>query len=699
MENKHEPIELKIAPGGIAVLWMSHPPVNTLNQELRDALFSNLQSLEKDKNVQAIILAAKNNMFSAGADIKEFQSGFKGASLEDIQNALEQSKKITIAAIHKAALGGGLEIALACHYRVADPIATFTLPEVTLGIIPGAGGTQRLPRLIGIQKALEMIVSGRPLSAKKGKEYGLIDELFKDRLIENAIEFATKLLKKAKSAIRKTCDMNVKLKNQSVQSLEKGIQNEVNKIARKVGFIAPKSCVESVLNTIDLSFKDGIAHERDLFFKAVLSAESQALQHVFFSQRKACKPIDINYGNTASFHHVGIVGGGLMGGGIAMTVINAGIPVTLIETSEEKLEKSFANIKKNYEISVKNGRFTSKEVVERLSMINGSVDFGDLRYCDLVIEAVYEDIELKKAIFQKLNTVCAPNTILASNTSGLDINELAKEVDRKEKVLGLHFFSPANVTKLLEVVKTDKTSDHVINTVLAFAKAIKKNAVVVGVCPGFVGNRMIFKYVDRAYELALKGIKPHLVDEVIQGFGFPMGPFAMMDLTGLDLGWKNTLEADDLRDVMCMHDRLGQKNRKGFYDYKDHRKGVPSDEANQLIQEFARIKQIEPCQFDDSQVQTQLLLALINEGFKILEEGIVKRPSDIDVIYVYGYGWPAYKGGPMYYAQKLGLHKVLEQLSELKDKHGDFWTPAPLLEHLVETKMRLKDWVMDHSRN
>ncbi|MAH61829.1 MAG: 3-hydroxyacyl-CoA dehydrogenase [Legionellales bacterium] len=693
MENHVEPVEIKIHQGGIAVIWMDHPPLNTLSQPLRDALFNALKTLNRKRSVQVIILAAKNQMFSAGADIKEFKTGFQGASLQAIQEQLESSQKLTIAAMHHSALGGGLEIALACHYRVAEADTQFTLPEVTLGFIPGAGGTQRLPRIIGVKKALKMIISGRPVNAKTALADGLLDQVFKQDLIESSIQYAQQLLKK-KAKVRPTKDRPLKLKkSETKEALTKWITKDIQLIAKRVGLTAPECCRDAVLFSLESSFLEGLDQERDLFFKAVLSPESQALQYVFFSQRQAARLLDQVSGTVNNFFHVGIVGGGLMGSGIAMTMINAGIKVTIIETDENRLKACMARIQNNYQISIQNGRYSAASVTDRLGLLQGETHLTALKYCDLVIEAVFEDMAVKKALFQSLKTICPSETIFASNTSALNINELAKMVDYPDKFIGLHFFSPANVTRLLEIVRGDKTSDRVVNMSLTLAKTIKKNPVVVGVCPGFVGNRMIFKYLEQADQLALQGLKPHEIDEMIQSFGFLMGPFAMSDLTGLDLGWVKPNTAKNLRDVMCLNNRLGQKNGHGFYDYPEKRVAVPSETANQLIADFAASKSITIDESDTTEVVNRLVYALINEGLKILGEGIVKRASDIDIIYVYGYGWPAYRGGPMYYAQQVGLSKILDQMNIFKERYGSFWEPAPLLQELVATDTRLKDWV------
>lgn len=684
----------KTAPG-IVTVTMNHPPVNTLNQGLRDSLYQNLKQLNSDPRVKAIILTGEGEYFSAGADISEFKTGFKGATLVQIQKQLENSEKITIAAINGDALGGGLEIALACHFRVTHATSRLILPEVTLGLIPGAGGTQRLPRLIGIEAALSMIVSGKAISGADALQLGLVDYLTKESegLIEKAQDYAKDLIADGIQGIP-TCEHNERLQTQmSRDELIASCQNEFDTIVRKVGLAAPTACVDAVLATLEKSFKEGIEFEQSLFLNVLMSEESRALQYIFFATRRAAKLEQVVNAENLAIHKIGVVGGGLMGSGIAMSVINHGLRVILVEADATKLKACLERIQQNFDISVKKGRFSVDDVKKRMQLITGTTDINELNQCDFVIEAVFEDMDIKKEVFQSIANAVHPKTIVASNTSALDIDELAQSIEHPERVIGLHFFSPANVSKLLEVVVGAQTNNHTIQQSLLLAKSIKKNPVLVGVCPGFVGNRMIFKYVEQANQMLLMGNRPQKIDHVMEEFGFPMGPFAMSDLTGLDLAWQPTRYPESVQDVMCINKLLGQKTRQGFYQYDETgRKRTPYDKPFNLLQNFARKNEIEQIDFEDNIILKRLIFALINEGFKILDEKVVKRASDIDVIYIYGYGWPPFLGGPMYYAEQLGLNKVLTTLDHLAKQYGDDFKPPETLRNMVKDKSKLKDW-------
>lgn len=678
----------------IALIEMCRPPVNALGEILRDEIKTHIDVCENNSNVKAIVLASNAPIFSAGADISEFKTGFKGASLASIQEALEQSKKITVALINQKSLGGASEIAVACHYRVCDENAFIGFPEVSLGLIPGAGGTQRLPRLVPFKVALEMMLSGKPISAATALESGLVDHVTSsEHLREEGLAFVSKLLN-TNAPTKPTNQKPVRVGDAQNADWASVAEPLIKQMAKRVGPTAPKACFDAVINSLDMSFADGLKEEQALFFKAILSQESQALQYAFFAQRQAAKQAEgISVQDVVVPKKVGVIGAGLMGGGIAMVMANAGLDVHIIDMSQPNLDKGLAKIKDNYAVSVKHGKLTQADMDTRMGRIHGSIFMADLNACDLVIEAVFEDMDLKKQIFAELCNNCPKDTILATNTSALDVNEIARVVVNPERVLGLHFFSPAQVTHLLEVVRGEKTSDAVMDAMLIFAKKIKKTAVVVGVCPGFVGNRLMFKYLKQVNEMIMSGVAPGRIDAIMKDFGFPMGPCLMCDMVGLDLGWQSNRAPKEPRDILCQAGRLGQKTKAGFYDYpKDIRHPEESDEANELLKSFAKSSGVKQESLTDLEILERCIFALVNEGFKVLAEGIVARPSDIDVIYLFGYGFPPYKGGPMYFAESFGLQKVLEVIDAFHVRYGDFWKPAPLLVQMVQENKRLKDW-------
>lgn len=681
----------------IAVIEMCRPPVNALGEQLRNEIKAHIDLCEKNPNIKAIVLASGEAIFSGGADISEFKTGFKGESLASIQASLEQSKKITVALINKQALGGAAEIAVSCHYRVCDEQAKIGFPEVTLGLIPGAGGTQRLPRLVSFEASLEMMLTGKPVSAKKALQIGLVDHIVDSQsLREGGLSYVQSLIDD-KAPLRPTCDNPVKLDGEDSKNWFDLATPWIKHTAKRVGPTAPQACFESLENALNTSFEIGLKEEQALFFKVVLSQESQALQYAFFAQRNATKQVEtIDKKSLRLPTKVGVVGAGLMGGGIAMVMANAGVDVLITDMSQPNLDKGLEKIKENYLMSVKHGKLSQAEMDACLERIKGSIDMSNLKACDLVIEAVFEDMALKKQVFSSLNEICPKDTILATNTSALNVNEIASTVFNPERVLGLHFFSPAQVTKLLEVVRAEKTSDIVLETMLLFAKKIKKTPVVVGVCPGFVGNRLMFKYLKQANDMIMSGTSPAKVDQVIKSFGFPMGPFLMCDMVGLDLGWTMHDKPKEPRDILCHEGRLGQKVKAGFYDYPEGiRKPVPSPEVDAMMKSFAHSLGVSQEKLTDQEILERCLFSLINEGFKVLEEGVVSRPSDIDVIYLFGYGFPPFKGGPMYFAEQFGLHKVLETIEAFHVRYGDFWLPAPLLKRMVQENKKLKDWSID----
>jgi len=674
----------------IAILTLNSPPVNALSAPVREGLDRGIRQAIKDSRVDAIILICTGRTFIAGADISEFGKEPKGPSLFEVQDELENSPKPIIAAIHGTALGGGLEVALTCHYRIAVPSAKCGLPEVSLGLLPGAGGTQRLPRLVGVEQALKMVTSGIHLSADKCLKSGLIDKLANEgQLMDDSILFAKEILSENKP-LRKVRDINEKV--EAARGNEELFSDFRKSIARKTrGFLAPEYNIQCIEAAVNQSFNEGIKIEKGLFLKLITGSQSAAQRYFFFSQRQVAKIPDIpKETEKKEIKEIGIIGAGTMGGGIAMNFANAGLPVTIIEQSQERLDKGIGIIRKNYENTASKGRITIQDVEHRMSLISGDVSMEALSNKDMIIEAVFENMELKKEIFSKLNTIAKQGSILATNTSGLDINEIASTTNRPESVIGLHFFSPANVMKLLEVVRGEKTSKEVIATSMAMAKSIGKVAALVGVCPGFVGNRILAQRQREANKLILEGALPWDIDNALFDFGFPMGPFAMSDLAGLDIGWnKETSRGETIREKLCEGGRFGQKSGKGFYTYDENRNKSPDPEVEDLIKTFAQEKQIKTRSIEKEEILQRCLYPMINEGFKILEEGMAIRASDIDIVWINGYGWPVYEGGPMFYGNQIGFGKILDWLKKMEEEHGDDFTPSPYLEKVVKEKLNI----------
>ena len=674
----------------IAILTLNSPPVNALSAPVREGLDKGIRQAIKDSRVDAIILICTGRTFIAGADISEFGKEPKGPSLFEVQDELENSPKPIIAAIHGTALGGGLEVALTCHYRIAVPSAKCGLPEVSLGLLPGAGGTQRLPRLVGVEQALKMVTSGIHLSADKCLKSGLIDKLANEgQLMDDSILFAKEILSENKP-LRKVRDINEKV--EAARGNEELFSDFRKSIARKTrGFLAPEYNIQCIEAAVNQSFNEGIKIEKGLFLKLITGNQSAAQRYFFFSQRQVAKIPDIpKETEKKEIKEIGIIGAGTMGGGIAMNFANAGLPVTIIEQSQERLDKGIGIIRKNYENTASKGRITIKDVEHIMSLISGDVSMEALSNKDMIIEAVFENMELKKEIFSKLNTIAKQGAILATNTSGLDINEIASKTNRPESVIGLHFFSPANVMKLLEVVRGEKTSKEVIATSMAMAKSIGKVAALVGVCPGFVGNRILAQRQREANKLILEGALPWDIDNALFDFGFPMGPFAMSDLAGLDIGWnKETSRGETIREKLCEGGRFGQKSGKGFYTYDENRNKSPDPEVEDLIKTFAQEKQIKTRSIEKEEILQRCLYPMINEGFKILEEGMAIRASDIDIVWINGYGWPVYEGGPMFYGNQIGFGKILDWLKKMEEEHGDDFTPSPYLEKVVKEKLNI----------
>ena len=674
----------------IAILTLNSPPVNALSANVREGLDIGIKAAIANNNVEAIVLICDGRTFIAGADISEFGKEPKGPSLFEVQEELENSPKPIIAAIHGTALGGGLEVALTCHYRIAVPSAKCGLPEVSLGLLPGAGGTQRLPRLVGVEQALKMVTSGTHLSADKCLKSGLIDKMASEnQLLEDSTSFAKEIIANNRP-LKKVRDMDEKVI--AARGNDQLFSDFRKSIARKTrGFLAPEYNIQCIEAAVNKSFEEGIKVERDLFLKLVTGNQSAAQRYFFFSQRQVAKIPDIpRETEKLKIDEVGIIGAGTMGGGIAMNFANANIPVTIVEQNQERLDKGIGIIRKNYENTASKGRISIEDVEKRMSLINGDVSINSLSEKDLIIEAVFENMDLKKEIFSKLNTVAKNGAILATNTSGLDINEIASTTDRPENVIGLHFFSPANVMKLLEVVRGEKTSNEVIATSMAMAKSIGKIAALVGVCPGFVGNRILAQRQREANKLILEGALPWDIDDALFDFGFPMGPFAMSDLAGLDIGWnKETSRGETIREKLCENDRFGQKSGKGFYIYDENRNKSSDPEVEELIINFAQEKQIKRRSVNKEEIIERCLYPMINEGFKILEEGMAIRASDIDIIWINGYGWPVYEGGPMFYGNLIGFEKILEWLKKMEEEYGADFTPSPYLEKVVKEKLNI----------
>jgi 3-hydroxyacyl-CoA dehydrogenase len=671
--------------GEIAIISIDNPPVNALGFGVRQPLQKALETLAGDASVAGIVLACAGRTFVAGADITEFGKPMQRPELRDIIETLEAIRKPTVAAIHGTALGGGLELALGCHFRIADKGAKLGLPEVKLGLLPGAGGTIRLPRLVGPAKALKMIVSGAPIPADAALASALVDAISESNLLANAVAFARD---KAASGVASAPvrDRGAQIVGADLAAFDA----EAAELAKKTrGLEAPLACAQSVRNAITLSFDEALAAERELFTKLVSGDQSRAQRHLFFAEREATKVPGVGKEVAPrEIRRAGIIGAGTMGGGIAMAFVNGGIPVTLLEMNREALDRGLAMIEKNYAISVSRGSLTEDVKARRMALFTPTTDYADLAECDLIIEAVFEDMAVKREVFSKLDAIAKPTAILATNTSYLDVNEIAGSTSRPQDVLGLHFFSPANVMKLLEIVRGSGTAPDVLATALSVAKRIGKVPVVVGVCHGFVGNRMLSARSDDAENLLLEGASPAEIDKVFTGFGWPMGPFQMYDLAGLDIGWRNRKARGQLAviaDRLCEQGRFGQKTGKGFYLYENgSRTPVPDPEVAQLIEDSARERGVSRRAVPAREIIERTLYPMVNEGTKILEEGIAVRASDIDIVWTNGYGFPVGKGGPMFWADLEGLPKIIERLEYWHGLSGkDVFGPSALLKRLA----------------
>lgn len=684
---------------GVAVITFNNPPVNGLGHGLRQAIVEGVDRANGNAAVRAIVLSGSERAFSAGADVTEFGTpkSSQAPTLRTVIEVLEQSAKPVVAAINGVCLGGGLELALGAHYRVAAAGAKVGLPEVKLGILPGAGGTQRLPRVLGLEKALNLIVSGQISKASAFADSALFDKVVDTDPLAAAIEFAKGLGSDA--PLKRIRDLNVA--DADADALLLNARNTVK--AASARFPAPAACVEAVAASTNQSFDDGLALERQLFTQLLTSPESLALRHVFAAERAATKIPGIAADIALRpIKQVGVIGAGTMGGGISMNYLNAGIPVILLEQKDEALQRGVATIRKNYENTMKKGRITAEQVEERMNLLSTSLSYDALNEVDLVIEAVFEDMGVKEVVFRELDRVIKPGAILASNTSTLDVDKIASFTKRPEDVIGLHFFSPANVMKLLEIVRGEKTANDVLATCIDMAKKIGKQPVVSGVCDGFIGNRMLYAYRDAADEVMLQGASPSQVDRALESFGFAMGPYRVGDLAGLDIGWairKRKKEADPqgyeevVADRLCEAGRFGQKTGAGWYRYvAGDRKPHVDPEVETLIETFRKEKGVTPRSFSDQEIVERCVYALANEGAKILEEGIALRASDIDIVYLNGYGFPLHRGGPMHYAQQAGLFNVVRAIRQFgaTSRRPQAWQPAALLEKHAQSGEALK---------
>jgi 3-hydroxyacyl-CoA dehydrogenase len=680
--------------GPTAVITMNNPPVNGLGFDLRREIVEGLARAEADAKVKALVLIGSPRAFSGGADIREFGSPKSTAepSLNTVIRALEGASKPVVAAIGGACMGGGLELAMACHYRVAARGAQIALPEVKLGLMPGAGGTQRLPRLIGVEAALNMIVSGEAMPSERLAGSALFDEMIEGDLLEGALALAGKIIAEGRP-LKRARDIKPSLPN--AEAFFQFARNTIGAAAKN--FPAPLKCVDAVAAAVSLPFGEGVRLERELFQQLMQSPESRALRHAFFAERAAAKIPDVPEDTPVrKIAKLAVIGAGTMGSGIAVNFLSAGVPVTLLEVKREALDKAQGVIRGIFEASAKKGRLTAQQVEERMALLKATQSYDDLRDTDMAIEAVFEEISVKEAVFKRLDEVMKPGAILASNTSTLDLNKIAAFTKRPGDVIGTHFFSPANVMRLLEVVRGEKTAKDVLATVMGMAKKIKKTAVVSGVCDGFIGNRMIEQYLRQALFLLEEGATPRQVDRAVEKWGMAMGPFRMSDLAGNDIGWairkrryreQPQLKYSKVADRLCEQGRFGQKTGLGWYRYEAGRRdAIPDPAVEKMIADYGAEIGVRRRKIGDEEIVQRLIFALVNEGAAILQEGIAQRASDIDMVYLTGYGFPLHRGGPMFYADEVGLYNVVAAMKRFAaNPHGDpaFWKPAPLLARLA----------------
>ena len=701
-QGKGAPISARYeVHGTTAVIRLDNPPVNGLGLATRTAIANGVDRALADPKVTAIVLTGGGKLFSGGADIREFGSpkATTEPTLHSVIRAVEDSSKPVIAAINGTCAGGGLELSLACHYRVASPQATVALPEVKLGLLPGAGGTQRLPRVVGVETALNMIVSGNPVPTTELKPTALFDEIIDGDFAAGTLAFAERIA--AKRPLPKVRD--IKLTYPNADGYFEFARNTVKAVAPN--YPAPLKCIDAVAAAVDKPFEEGLRFERDLFRQLMLTPESRALRHAFFAERAASKIPDIPENTpTRNIQRVGVIGGGTMGTGIGINFLSAGIPVTLLEMNQEALDRGASTIRKNYQDRAAKGKLAPALAEQAVGLLKPSLSYDDLKDVDLVIEAVFEDMKIKEQVFQALDRVAKPSAILATNTSTLDVNRIAAVTKRPQDVLGMHFFSPANVMRLLEVVRGAKTAPDVLATVMQLAKKIKKTAVISGVCDGFIGNRMLEQYLRQAGFLLDEGASPQQVDRALEKFGMAMGPFRMSDLAGNDVGWRirqrRYVEKPDMAysriaDRLCEKGRFGQKTGAGWYRYEPGRRdAIPDPEVDAIIAQYRKEIGITPRKIGDEEIVGRLILALVNEGARLLGEGIALRASDIDLVYLTGYGFPVYRGGPMLYADMQGLYNVVRDMRRFAgNPHADpaFWQPAPLLAQHVANGTTFND--------
>jgi 3-hydroxyacyl-CoA dehydrogenase len=664
--------------GDVLIVTSNNPPVNALGAAVRQGLVAAIEEAEADDSIKAVVIRCEGQTFFAGADITEFGKPPVMPWLPAVVDTIENCSKPVVAAIHGTALGGGLEVALGSHYRIAVPDAKLGVPEVKLGLLPGAGGTQRLPRVAGVQKALEMVTSGTPIGAREAFAVGLVDRIAEGELLQHAVALADEV--RDIRPLPKSSERDEKLAEARANP---AIFDEFRKTnARKFrGFEAPEANIKAVEAAVAKPYAEGVIDERNLFMGLISGTQSRAQQYFFFAERKAAKIENIPEDTRPrSIKKVGVIGAGTMGGGISMNFLSAGIPVTIVEMAQEALDRGTGVMRKNYEATAAKGRMSAEQVEGAMGLLNPTLDFEALADCDLIIEAVFETMEIKKDVFGRLDKIAKPGAILASNTSYLNIDEIAASNTRPQDVVGLHFFSPANIMKLLEIVRGARTAPDVLVTAMQLAKKIRKVAVVAGVCHGFIGNRMLMPRQVEATKLLLEGASPEQIDRVHVEFGMPMGPFQMADLAGVDIGWhRDPNRIENIRDALCAIDRWGQKKGAGFYDYDDKRRPSPSPVVQQIIEEFAAKQGVTRRDISDEEIVERTLYTMVNEGAKILEEGMAQRASDIDVVWVYGYGWPVYRGGPMFWADTEGLDKIVTGLKNQEARMGSDFSFSQLL--------------------
>ncbi|HYD13012.1 MAG TPA: 3-hydroxyacyl-CoA dehydrogenase NAD-binding domain-containing protein [Allosphingosinicella sp.] len=649
--------------GDVLIVTSNNPPVNALGHAVREGLVKAIGQADADAAVKAVVIICEGQTFFAGADITEFGKPMQLPMLPSVVDIIENCTKPVVAAIHGTAFGGGLEVALASHYRVAVPSAKLGVPEVKLGLLPGAGGTQRLPRVAGVPKALEMAATGNPIGAKEAFQIGLVDRLIEGELLPHAVAYAEEV--REVRPLPKSSARDEKLEEARANPGLFDMFRKAN--ARKFkGFDAPEYNIRAIEAAVAKPYVEGVLDERRLFMELMTGTQARAQQYFFFAERKAAKIENVPEGTQPrAIRRVGVIGAGTMGGGISMNFLSAGIPVTIVEMAQEALDRGTGVMRKNYEASAAKGRITADQVEGAMGLLKPSLSLEDLADCDLIIEAVFENMDVKKEIFTKLDKIAGPGAILASNTSYLNIDEIAAVTSRPQDVVGLHFFSPANVMKLLEVVRGAKTAPDVLVTAMKIAKKIRKVAVVAGVCHGFIGNRMLMPRQVEAMKLLLEGATPQQIDKVHVEFGMPMGPFQMSDLAGVDIGWhRDPTRIENIRDALAAEGRWGQKKGAGFYDYDEKRTPSPSPRVAEIIEEFRQKTGTPQHAIDDQEIIERTLYTMVNEGAKILEEGMAQRASDIDVVWVYGYGWPVYRGGPMFWADTEGLAKIVAGLEK-----------------------------------